>query len=116
MSIFDVKIPAVELVKVTELVPVGDQILIAPMAMPDVQQTKGGLYIATEGDKFDPNNMDLRFGLVIGVGADCQFFEKGNVVYYAKYAGKDGDIGDGRIMQMREHEIMGVCDAEYKEK
>lgn len=115
MSMFNVNFPKLELVQVKQLQPIGRQVIIVPIEIPKIQETKSGLLVvAQEMSSLDDPKFPLRFGQVFEVGQDVQGYQKGDFVYFHKYEGQDGDVLENTFLQMDSANIWGLADLEVK--
>ena len=92
---------------------VGHRVLVKPHLQEEV--TQGGIYIAT-GQTFEREQGATQIGTIMGIGPNAWLDFKpgtpwakvGDVVYYAKYAGKDIKDGDNTLVILNDEDVQCI--------
>lgn len=121
MSVYQMDLPKFELLKITDLQPYGNDLIIIPATVPEVAATSGkdgkSILVLTGDDNSAMNfeRMPLRYGVVHKIGKDVTRYKEGDKVYFHKLAGQDGDTLTGSFLQMSETDVFGFAEFEMKE-
>lgn len=106
---FSFKLPKLFLKEVTDLKPAKGLLIIAPIELPDVQETQSGLLVVTGGEENKTKNFPIQFGRVVAIGDDIDDIKVGENIFYHKYSGQDGDMLTDRFRMIRKEEVWGVA-------
>lgn len=113
---FSFRVPKLTLNRVLDLSPSPGMVIVAPIEIPDVQQSESGLLIVTGDDDVKSQNYPVQFGKVLAVGDDITQYQAGDVIFYHKYSGQDGDMITDRFRMIRLEEIWGTAKVELTQQ
>lgn len=123
MSIYKLDLPRLELTEVSALKPRGRQVIVIPLEIPEIQESSGehgASILVAMGD--NNGTIDMRadryptkFGKVLFVGPEVpEDIQPGDIVYFHKHSGQDGDTLEGTFLQIDSENIQGHASCKYR--
>lgn len=108
------------MLSVDQIRPIKDQVLVRPDPVKDI--TEGGIFIPETVRADNPNYYTMTGTVLVTGQGRIEDGERvpvsvkaGDRVVFGRYAGKQIDVQRGRVLMLRESEVIGLADAVYVE-